>query len=284
MSTGALSETVSSQFCWEQILRTNPLFRVSRIFAEGDSAQQLLPLYALFSAVEQSCAGVSDSEVGFRKLEWWREECLVRDVADSDHPILKEFCRIGAADSLRFEALTRLLLGAQARLDGAAPVDMDELKHTCEAIGEAQLELEAGVCGFQADSPNPGLDGVAAQNGLAQLIREGGTWWLPLQVLARHGISRSEIRQDSGSDAVRALFGEVFSAARAWNSEPMHVRAPKAGDLSVLRHALVINQLYARKINRLEKIQPSAYRAELMAVGIPDLFTAWQTARRVSRR
>lgn len=284
MSNAAPSETVGRQVCWEHILRTNPLFRVSQLFADPGSADRLLPLYALFSAVEQACTGISDHEVAFRKLEWWREECLVRDMAESDHPILQELGRTGAAGRLRPDALARLITGAQSRLDSAAPADMDELRILCVSVGGAQLELEAGICGLQADSPVPEFEGLAAQNGLVQLIREGGIWWLPLQLLARHGISRSDIRQNVDSDGVQALFGEVISASEAWKPGAELVPGPATELMPGFRHALVINGLYARKLSGLGKLQPSRYRAALMKAGIPELFAAWKTARRVSRR
>ena len=96
MAATAGSESNTHQFCWEQVLRINRAFRISQVFAPADKADQLLALYALFAAVEETCSAYSDEEVARRKLHWWRGECLRPGNDGGEHPISRELRRTGA--------------------------------------------------------------------------------------------------------------------------------------------------------------------------------------------
>jgi phytoene/squalene synthetase len=275
-------------YCWEQIARANPLFRISHAFAPKALADRLLPLYALFAALEQLCAQTSEAEVRHRKLDWWRTECLVSGPAASDHPVLRELTRSGAAACLEKAVLTQLLDSAEVRLDGPAPVDARELEALCRMIGHPQCALESAV------ADNGGavrMPVTAACIGLAQLLREsagqGGTvrfWWLPLNLMARHGVSRADLAQDIDSAPARALFAEVLQLGRCWAPTPVQEVETAAGGIPALRHLAVHAQLQRNAVRRLKGVRPSEYRTALRRAGPRELFQAWRAASRVSRR
>ena len=77
-------------FCWEQVDKTNRLFRVSHAFAPSDHRGKLLPLYALFSVVEETCSRLSEEQIARGMLAWWRREILGRDPDSGSHPIIAE--------------------------------------------------------------------------------------------------------------------------------------------------------------------------------------------------
>jgi phytoene/squalene synthetase len=62
-------------FFWEQVNKTNPAFRITQVFVSRDIAEKLLPLYALFSIVEQISGHSSEEELVHSKLAWWKLEC-----------------------------------------------------------------------------------------------------------------------------------------------------------------------------------------------------------------
>ena len=76
MTARATGKGNDRHFCWEQVGKSNRVFRISQVFAPRHCAEKLLPLYALFSAVEQICSSISDEDVARSKLNWWRIECL----------------------------------------------------------------------------------------------------------------------------------------------------------------------------------------------------------------
>jgi len=230
------------QFCWEQVGKSNRLFRVSQVFAPRDCAEKLLPLYALFSVAEQICSSISDEDIARSKLNWWRNECLQNKPGDSRHPVLKELSRTDALKDLCQESVAGLLDGVESRLYASAPPDMSGLKGST-------LEFEPGLL---------------ARNGMLQLVREsvhrkeqGGFWWIPLNLLARHGVSREDIVTDPRSLSVKRLLAEIFVAAESWGRLSNSDFGSGPDDISPARHLFAINGLYSRKLKRLKGATPT---------------------------
>ena len=175
------------RYCWEQVLRTNPLFRISQVFAASIQASRLLPLYALFAAIEETCSIGSDEIVALRKLHWWREEWRRFVERGSDHPILKELLRQGLQGDLVPEPMEAIFSAAESRIDMQPSSGPEELSRFCAAIGRPLLQLESVVTGGGAEG-GFAVEAYAESNGLAQLLRENQhlpaerAWrWLPLK-------------------------------------------------------------------------------------------------------
>jgi len=282
-------ETNELKFCWEQVLRTNRLFRISQVFAPADRAAQLVPLYALFAAVEEVCSDFSDEEIARRKLDWWRNECTLSNTHGSDHPILRQLERTGALHALPRDSLERLFADAESRLDPMPPEHPEGLRERCRQISRPQFELELSLWGDSRPDAQS-CDSIAAVSGLAQLMREtlrrrapGNYWWLPLSLLARHGVRRTEISRDESAAPVQALFTELLGTCRNWASQPLGGGVlPQRAD-GAMRHLFVLAQLQAYALLRLRPERPTTFATELNRVGPTQLFQAWQAARRVSR-
>jgi phytoene synthase len=273
-------------FCWEQVNRTNPAFRVSQVFASRDDANRLLPLYALFSIIEQICGRSSDEDLARSKLGWWRIECSQEKIRTSHHPVMRELQRTGVTERLDSVVVKRLIDGAESRVNARSPVDISELEGLCTAIQQPQLELEMMTCGlkpaeFEVSSA------LLARSGLLQLIRESsakkeqdGYWWVPLNLLARYGVSRGDFVSGSGSAEISSLWEHVFVESGLWADHQSKAIRNRAG-ISASRNFFAISGLYARKINELGKIRPNSYLEELSRVRFSDHFIAWKCARRL---
>jgi hypothetical protein len=273
-------------FCWEQVTRTNQAFRVSQVFAPREEAAKLLPLYALFSIVEQICSVSSDEDLACSKLDWWRIECSQQNLQSSHHPVLKEFRRTGARHSMGQDQFQSLLDSAKIRLEARAPDDISDLKALCIATQRPQFDLEMSVSGLGVDSvqANPGL---LARGGLLQLIREsakrsgqGAYWWIPLNLLARYGVNRDALVTEPESKEVSGLLTELITESASW--VPSQYGAPeKDKAFQALRNYFAINGLYSKKISNLINLSPNRYVTEFNRIRVSDLFVAWRCARRL---
>lgn len=274
-------------FCWEQINRTNRLFRVSRVFAPAEQVDRLLPLYALFSVVEQICFNSSDESVVGSRLAWWRNELEPQHIAASQHPLVQELARSGAAECMSGAQITRLFASTAERLVAQAPASQVELKNLCTAIYRPQLDLELSISGLR-DSIE-GIDtGLTARNGLIQLVREcslrkeqGGYWWIPLNALARHGVTREQILNRPKARNVASLFAELFGQAIQWRDKPGGEAPGHFNDYSPARHVFAISGLITRKLKRLASAPPDRFGLELARLGPADLLYGWNGARRL---
>jgi phytoene synthase len=289
MALARNSLTNERRFCWEQVLRTNRLFRVSQVFAPPALAAQLLPLYAFLSAIEEVCSRYSDEDVARRKLEWWRTQSLCLDTGGGDHPILRELARTGVHRALRQDSLARLFESAEARLNGVPPADLEDLRRLCRAVSQPQFELEMCLCGSGSQTERL-ADVFGASSGLVQLLRESGRrgsangyWWVPLTLLARHTVSRADIGRDTGAPQVRELFEGLLGQAAKWGCRPGGWEQSPGAQPTPIRHLVVIGHLQARALRQLQPSRPEEFASELNRVGFTQLYQAWQAARRVSR-
>lgn len=276
------------RFCWEQVLRTNRLFRISTVFAPADRTRQLLPLYALFGAVEEISSKHSDEDLARRKLDWWRRECARLENQGSEHPILRELVDSGAYQGMRKDSLAQLFDDAESRLDPQAPPDIDGLKSLCSKLSQPQFELELSLAGEKPESL-PSLGGLAEVSGLAQLLREScrgcrpaGYWWLPLSLMARHGISRADISHNDGPDpAAKAVFADLLGSYLDWSAVPEFAGSGSRRGVAAARHLFVLGELQAAALRRLQPSQPGQFAADLTRVGLPQLYRAWKSARTI---
>lgn len=271
------------------MLRINPLFRISRVFAPPGQATRLLPLYAFFAAIEETCSICLDETVALRKLCWWREEWLALAERGSDHPIFRELIRQGLRDDLGAEHLEAVFACAEQRLDTKPTSTLEDLEQLCEAVGRPLLELESRVTSGQAVC-EPAAEDYAVSNGLAQLLRENqrlpaeAAWrWLPLTSLARHGLTRAELAADPDAPVARSLFADLLTEFNARRASPQRQdRDRRQSDLGS-RHLHVYGALQAQGLRQLSGVRPSRYGSELARVGLPQLYRAWRKARDVSR-
>jgi phytoene synthase len=277
------------RFCWEQVLRTNRLFRISTVFAPADRARQLLPLYALFGAVEEISSKHSDEDLARRKLDWWRQECARIENQGSEHPVLRELVDSGAYEVMRKDSLARLFDDAESRLDPRPPPDIDDLKSLCSKLIQPQFELELSLSGEKTDRV-PSLNRLAAASGLAQLLREScrgrrpaGYWWLPLSLMARHGVSRADIGHGNRPDpAAQAVFADLLGGCLHWSAASESAGSGSQKGVAAARHLVVLGELQAAALRRLQPSQPGQFAADLTRVGLPQLYQAWKSARTIA--
>ena len=97
-----------------------------------------------------------------------------------------------------------------------------------------------------------------------------------MDLLARHGVSRADLEGAGRNSPVKDLINEVLATGSGWAES---ATGPVAGT----RHLCAVHGLYGRKLGRLRKCAPADYAAEINRIGIIDLVTAWNAARRLNR-
>ena len=208
------------KICLEKIAQTNHLFQISYPYASGSLSQQLVALHALFGCLDQVVVNTSDDYVAHKKLDWWRTEIRLENMVRSRHPVLNYLQETGAASLLPARGLTAILDATETILAARAPASVDELRQLCCEIYQPRMDLESALT--QGAGILPDRQRIMASNsGLALLImcsaRNLSTsaealWWVPLNLLAREGINRTELFETPDSIAAQALFREVYSS------------------------------------------------------------------------
>lgn len=277
-------ENNNKLFCWEQVMGVNPLFRLSHLFADPAVKERLVPLYALFAAIEQVCTTVSEEAVAVRKLAWWRAALLDPVGTAAEHPIIAELSRTGAISLMPGDQISRLLDVAGYRIEAPSIPGLAELQALCQMAGEPQVELERSVCG--SGPGKGGLQGLAVRRGLLQLVREdlGAAWWVPLDQLAKHGVSRASLASGKGSEPVTLIVRDMLQM------ESLQ-KPTKSGDYSDIsffkqtdRHLLVFDALTRRKLESTKFSSYIKWKESLFQLRAGDLFSCWRAASRFNRQ
>jgi len=275
------------QFCWEQILRTNRLFRVSHLFAPPQLSDQLLALYALFASIELLNCELSEELVARRKLDWWRGELLERDATDSHHPVVRHLSETGALRKLPESMLRLLLDSAESRFDALTPIDEDDFLRLCREIYRPQVLLESALGGVD-EALNSFNTAMLFNGGLIQLLRESGQrkenafWWIPLSLLARFKVNRTELETFDDAKMLQALFTHTLELRGQSADYRLFYRQPGGVKGAGLVHLQLMFALQSRQLSRLQGVSPAMYSNELNRWRIGDLMTTWKRARQLN--
>lgn len=269
-------------FCWQQVERHDPLFRITHSFADGAIADRVLALNAFLAATGEICAMVSDEGVAARKLAWWRDEMNGGAGSGRPHPITSELRRSGAYDLLSPESLGRHFQAAAKRFDPAPLATRNELITICHGIGRPILEMEFAVC--EAHKPGaPWIESMAARRGLLQLLREDlarrDYWWLPLDLMARYNLGRTDVRDRANSPSVRRLLTDAFEC------DEFRVN-PKKEDISDInqsvKHIVFQDRLSMSMLRNRKLTSPDSWPGLLSKVSPWSVLMGWRAARRLN--
>lgn len=215
----------------------------------------LAPRVLLGELIEAAVA-VGDERVAEAKLGWWREEAEAWSAGTPRHPLA---AAIGIDTAS--QPLLALLLALRRWMNGPAPSDAVTAWHSLDGVAQAAAALagegSAACAAWQLQAYAGALENsLRARAPLATV--------LPLDVLARHQLRRSEL---AGLPAAqRASLLRDALAGVPWQTVPMPPeRAPAALWALDTRHLAL--QARGRPADR---------------PGIGDAWAAWRAARQAS--
>jgi phytoene/squalene synthetase len=266
-------ETSDKEYCWAIVSRVQPLFLISAPYLSKVQTDGVLALYALFAAIEEVFFKVTDESVARAKLTWWAEQVLIPEAPTNDHPIVRQLHRTGAIAAGARKALELLMHTSLSRVDAPAPANPVELKMLCTSVGLHPLQLELALSGYDHESAT--MKEVGAVNGLLQLLRESsrspgrGYRWLPMSLLARHGVSQTELALKARSRMVMELIWELCQLGESWSMN----------DAVADRHCHVLAELNLRLLRHLKTINLNCHAKAFATTSLADSFHAWRSAR-----
>ena len=296
MSATAPAEQNDRQFCLDQVLHIDPSFRLTAVYAPKQNAASLLALHGLLAALEKMLCEVTEEAVFRAKLEWWQQQLLGGAGAAGNHPIIRELHRTGCMQRWDAGDLLGLLAGFAQRWDPVAPTDQQRFTRLCEDAGWYPMILEWQL-GTEATmgKPDDTMHSMAVVSGLFRLLRESANrierrhWWLPLTWLAKHGMDRTDLRENTDLVAGQALMAEITQVGldcdRQWRQalgRPSDQVAPGGDWKRSHRHWLAQLLLIHRRLSRLRWRTLSDYRAELVSSRPSDAWMLWRGMRRLS--
>jgi phytoene/squalene synthetase len=185
--------------------RREPEMALAEVFCAPADRARLRAWGALVHELREAAFELSDPKVTTLKCQWWAEELVGLAQGRSRHPVTGAL----ALPSLPWTPLARALL-EQAHYD-SRPADLHRALADVSPMAQAIAALESGL--FQAQGAP--ADAVAV-NLLLHRLPEGlqapDQARLPMNLLARHGLTAAQVAAGEGEKLLRDWAAELRAA------------------------------------------------------------------------
>lgn len=263
-------------------LAVQPVQRMALAFVEPARYPGHIALAALEQELLGAAYGIREPHVAATKLNWWAEELAAAPQSGGRHPLTQVLFDDERAARLGSERWVAPALAAMEQLEQGTAADFAGQLAAAAGLHGALAALETAWWFGETASPERAARLATLAHLLHALRRldddaERDRLPLPMANLARHGLSRGQLREP-GKARDEAVREQSAALAAVWREA---ARLP--GPLSVFR-ALESREgeRLARRAAHADEPLPVLQRPR-PAAGLPATFAAWQAARRWRR-
>ncbi|MEP6484266.1 MAG: squalene/phytoene synthase family protein [Rudaea sp.] len=174
-------------------LEANPEQSAVSIYLDPARRDKAQAFGTLIHEIAHTTFSVREPQVAAAKLGWWQQELANAAMGNARHPISREWYRV-TATSIDNDAWDKLIGGALAQLDAPPPANFEALRlRLAEFYGPVAVVESA----MNAESDSDALASLWIASHLLAMFRASPSenLALPLDLLARHGVSRADFAQ-----------------------------------------------------------------------------------------
>jgi phytoene synthase len=268
-------------YCQQKAAASGSSFYYSFLFLPPERRRAITALYAYCREVDDVVDECRDAGVARAKLAWWREEVGRIFRGTPQHPVAMALAEVAAPYRLDEPRLLQIIDGMAMDLDYNRYPDFDTLKVYCHRVAGVVGLLSAEIFGYA----DPRTLDYAAELGLAfqltNIIRDVGEdarrnrVYLPLDELARHGLSAEEIVHRRDSDRFQRLM--AFQVERALATYDRAFALLPAADRRAQRTGLVMAAIYRTLLEEIRAGGCRVLHERTSLTPIRKLWIAWKT-------
>jgi 15-cis-phytoene synthase len=259
-------------------LAVQPQQRIALVFVDGQRYPGHIALAALEQELLGAAYGIREPQVAVAKLNWWAEELAGAAASGGRHPLTQVLFDDERAHAIASEFWLAPVLAAMAQLEEGTAADFPSQLAAATQLHGALAALETAWW-YGADASAERATRVATLNHLLYaLLRleqdaERDRLPLPMARLARHGLSRAQLREP-GAARQQAVKAQLDDLLARWRDS-----ATLSGPLSVFRalesgHGNRLARRATRESDALATLQAGQPRT-----GFATTLRAWQAAR-----
>ena len=263
-------------------LAIQPQQRVALGFVDPAVRDERVALAAFEQELISSAYGIREPQVAAAKLQWWAEELSGAAASGGRHPLTKVLFASPRAKQIPAQLWIAPVLAAMAQLESGTSADFTSQVAAARNMHGALAELETAWW-FGTAAPSEAAAQVATLShlvfALSRLEFDADRERLPLPMsrLARHGLSRGQLKDDSPArrDAIKAQLNELAAGlgAALGQGQPLSTFRGLEGRtaLSTARGAARAAEPFAELHKRQARTGPAT------------AFRAWRAARQAVR-
>jgi 15-cis-phytoene synthase len=207
------------QYCQQKTSASGSSFTLSFIALPTEKKHAMTALYAFCREVDDVVDECTDFSVAQTKLNWWKEEINRLYENTPQHPVSKALLPFVQQFHLAQEHFLEIIDGMEMDLKFNRYADFTQLQLYCYRVASVVGLLSAQIFGFTNRKTLKYAHDLGMAFQLTNIIRDvgedarRGRIYLPLDELAKAGVTEEEILQSKDSPAFKNLM--VFQIERA---------------------------------------------------------------------
>jgi phytoene synthase len=270
-----------AQYCQEKAAQSGSSFYYSFLFLPPPRRRAITALYAFCREVDDVVDECSDFTVARAKLGWWREEIRRVYAGQPEHPVGQALAGVLREFSLPESQLQEIIDGMEMDLSHNRYQSFDDLALYCHRVAGVVGLLSARIFGYGDARTEEYAHELGLAFQLTNIIRDVGEdarrnrIYLPLDELARFGVSEDDILHGRESGAFRDLMD--FQGERAEEFYRRAFGALPQADRRTQRTGLVMAAIYRTLLDEIRRDGYHVLNQRFSLTPLRKLWIAWKT-------
>lgn len=244
------------QYCQQKTAASGSSFYYSFMFLPKHKREAITALYAFCREVDDVVDECTELKVAQVKLAWWKEEIQNLYKGKPIHPVTKALQPFIQSFHLGEEHFIEIIDGMEMDLNFNRYQDFKQLQLYCYRVASVVGILSAQIFGFDNRKTLKFAHDLGLAFQLTNIIRDVGEdarrnrIYIPLDELAKFGVTEEEILRSRESDAVKQLL--EFQIERAESYYDRALKELPAEDRKSQRVGLIMAAIYRTLLREIK--------------------------------
>lgn len=279
-------------YCQDKTAKSGSSFYYSFMFLPEVQRKAITALYAFCREVDDVVDECHDADLARSKLNWWRAEIFGTFDGNAHHPVCQALSTSIKDFNLPKEHFLEIIDGMTMDLQQTRYANFAELSLYCYRVASVVGLMAAEIFGFEDRATLNYAHNLGMAFQLTNIVRdvkedaERGRIYLPLDELARFGVSEQDILEhrstDNCTDNIKRLLDFQVQRAREYYDKAFSL-LPEVDRYSQ-RTGIIMAGIYMTVLNVIEKDSCQVLKQRVSLSPLRKLWIAWRTARREKRR
>jgi phytoene synthase len=269
------------EYCQQKAAASGSSFYYSFLFLPREKRRAITAFYAFCREVDDVADEAADVAVARAKLGWWRTEVASLAAGHPTHPVTRALLPFVAPMGIDGARLNEIIDGMEMDLTHHRYADYAALRVYCHRVAGVVGQISAGIFGYRHPQTLEFAELLGHAFQLTNIVRDvgedarRGRVYLPVDELARHGLSPEDILARKGGEAFRALMAGQAARAEATYGEAFAKLHPE--DRRNQRAGLVMAAIYRTLLAEIRRDGFPVLEGRVSLTPIRKFWIAWKT-------